>query len=109
MFTGKKRGVTATYVDPFYDEDIEMNATILTAEKGVEPDMINQPPHYTVGGIETIDFIEAKGLNYNLGQVVKYVSRAQYKDGYIEDLKKAQFYLNREIEICERNMKKALS
>ena len=38
-------------------------------------DVINHPEHYTVGGIETIDFIEAKDLNFNLGNDVKYISR----------------------------------
>jgi hypothetical protein len=61
------------------------------------PDMVNQPPHYTYGGIETIDFIEAKDLNYNLGNVVKYVTRSGIKGTRIEDLKKAKWYLEREI------------
>ena len=62
-------------------------------------DIINSPSHYTDGGIETIDFIEAKGLNYHLGNVVKYVSRAGKKDPAkkLEDLKKARWYLEREI------------
>ena len=61
-------------------------------------DMVNHPPHYKAGGIETIDFIEAKGLGYHLGNVVKYVSRADHKGNKLEDLKKAQWYLNRAIE-----------
>jgi len=60
-------------------------------------DMVNQPPHYTKGGIETIDFIDAKELNYNLGNVVKYVARSGFKGARIEDLKKAKWYLEREI------------
>lgn len=64
-------------------------------------DKINHPAHYTSGGIETIDFIEAKDLNYNLGNVVKYVSRAGKKDNRAEDLKKAAWYLNREIKKWE--------
>lgn len=64
-------------------------------------DKINSPAHYTSGGIETIDFIEAKELNYNLGNVVKYVSRAGKKDNLVEDLKKASWYLNREIKKLE--------
>lgn len=60
-------------------------------------DMVNQPPHYTKGGIETIDFIDAKELNYNLGNVVKYVARSELKGARIEDLKKAKWYLDREI------------
>lgn len=66
-------------------------------------DMVNHPPHYTTGGIETIDFIEAKGLGYNLGNAVKYISRAEHKGNVLEDLKKAAFYLDREIQKAERN------
>ena len=61
------------------------------------PDLVNNPAHYTTGGIETIDFIEAKKLNYNLGNVIKYLTRADYKGNKLEDLRKAQWYLTREI------------
>lgn len=61
-------------------------------------DLVNHPPHYTSGGIETIDFIEAKKLNYNLGNVVKYVTRADLKGAKKQDLEKAMWYLRREIE-----------
>nr|DAD55402.1 MAG TPA: nucelotide kinase [Siphoviridae sp. ctoNj20] len=72
-------------------------------------DVINHPPHYTLGKIEVIDFIEDKGLNFNLGNVVKYVARAGHKKSSgksmdakaLEDLKKAQWYLNREISSRE--------
>lgn len=60
-------------------------------------DMVNRPPHYTKGGIEVIDFIESKGLGYNLGNVVKYVSRVDDKDEPLENLRKAEWYLKREI------------
>lgn len=60
-------------------------------------DPVNNPAHYTVGGIETIDFIEAKKLGYNLGNVVKYLTRADHKGNKMEDLRKAQWYLTREI------------
>jgi hypothetical protein len=65
----------------------------------IEPqaDNVNHPAHYKVGGIETIDFIEAKGLSYHLGNVVKYIARADSKGNRKEDLLKAQWYLNREI------------
>ena len=62
-----------------------------------EADSVNHPAHYRTGGIETIDFIEAKGLNYHLGNVVKYITRADSKGNRKEDLLKAQWYLNREI------------
>jgi hypothetical protein len=61
-------------------------------------DNVNHPAHYKTGGIETIDFIEAKNLNYHLGNVVKYITRADHKGDRLENLKKAQWYLNREIE-----------
>ena len=60
-------------------------------------DNVNHPPHYKVGGIETIDFIEAKKLNYNLGNAIKYLARADHKNNREEDLKKARWYLDREI------------
>lgn len=60
-------------------------------------DPVNHPAHYTAGGIETIDFIEAKKLGYNLGNVVKYITRAGLKSNQLEDLRKAQWYLTREI------------
>jgi len=63
----------------------------------MEPDPVNHPYHYKVGGIETIDFIEGKNLGYNLGNAVKYISRADHKGNRLQDLQKAQWYLNREI------------
>lgn len=66
----------------------------------IEPksDPVNHPSHYKVGGIETIDFIEAKKLGYNLGNVVKYITRADHKGNRKQDLEKALWYLKREIE-----------
>ena len=61
-------------------------------------DPVNQPAHYKTGGIETIDFIEAKELNYHLGNVVKYIARAEHKGDRMENLLKAQWYLDREIQ-----------
>jgi hypothetical protein len=63
----------------------------------VKADPVNHPTHYTTGGIETIDFIEAKKLGYNLGNVVKYITRSGLKGNQLEDLRKAQWYLSREI------------
>lgn len=77
-------------------------------------DNVNHPAHYTYGNIEVIDFIEDKELNFNLGNVVKYISRAGKKKSKgvtqeaktLEDLKKAQWYLNREIDRRIRNVSK---
>ena len=63
-----------------------------------KPDPVNHPAHYKVGGIETIDFIEAKKLNYNIGNVVKYLTRADHKGNRKQDLEKALWYLKREID-----------
>ena len=60
-------------------------------------DPVNHPAHYKAGGIETIDFIEAKKLGYNLGNVVKYITRADLKGNRKQDLEKAMWYLNREL------------
>jgi hypothetical protein len=60
-------------------------------------DKVNHPVHYKAGGIETIDFIEAKKLDYHLGNVVKYITRSDLKGNKLEDLQKAQWYLNRAI------------
>ena len=48
-------------------------------------DPVNHPDHYKVGGIETIDFIEAKHLTYNIGNVVKYITRADHKGNQLQD------------------------
>lgn len=68
----------------------------------ISSDAINSPSHYTSGGIETIDFIEAKELDYNLGNVIKYITRAEKKGRKLEDLKKAQWYLNRAVSNLEK-------
>lgn len=73
-------------------------------------DKINHPSHYTMGKIEVIDFIDDKDFNFNLGNVIKYVSRAGKKKSSgksleakaLEDLKKARWYLDREISKREK-------
>ena len=74
----------------------ENTLTITMIEPKADP--VNHPPHYKVGGVETIDFIEAKQLNYNLGNVVKYITRADHKGNRKQDLEKALWYLKREVE-----------
>ena len=63
-------------------------------------EMVDHPQHY--GGednlYEAIKVIEEWNLNFNLGNTVKYISRAGKKDNSLEDLKKAAWYLEREIE-----------
>jgi len=65
-------------------------------------DPINHPAHYTFSAIEVIDVIEAWELGFHLGNVVKYVARAGRKGSKLDDLKKARWYLNREIGRLEK-------
>lgn len=68
---------------------------------------IYNPDYYRTGKIEVADYIEDKGFNFFLGNVVKYVSRAGKKEGnaLIQDLKKAKWYLDREISRQEQLLK----
>lgn len=65
-----------------------------------QPDNVEHPAHY--GGAENtyeaIKVIEAWGLNFNIGNAAKYLCRAGKKGSKLEDLKKAAWYINREIE-----------
>ena len=98
--------------------DIEKNYEIIfgkaseTKEKKVEKkaeDMVNHPSHYTHGGVECIDAITSALSSYEdsvdswlVGQVIKYLWRAPLKGKYEEDIKKAQFYLNRLVEKIDK-------
>jgi|TARA_E500000331_G_C16685378_1_gene467280 hypothetical protein len=65
-------------------------------------DMVNSPPHYNQTGIECIHAISAatdNGFKYYLqGNIMKYLWRFDYKDKPLEDLQKAQWYLEKLIE-----------
>lgn len=62
-------------------------------------DTIHHPAHYHSGVYECINVIEAWNLGFHLGNVVKYISRAGRKGDRLEDLKKARWYLDREIDL----------
>ncbi len=70
-----------------------------------EPDMIN-PDHYKSGGLEVIDVIDAFGLDGDgyLMNVVKYILRCGRKDDNLQELKKAQWYLDRRIQRLEEDL-----
>ena len=75
-------------------------------------DDINRPPHYTKGGIQPIDFIEANDLDFLEANVIKYVVRYPHKGTPLKDLHKAKFYLERlirrtEIELELKQQKEA--
>ena len=64
------------------------------------PDLVGSPPHYTYGGIDTIDFIKAKltdeqFVGYLKGNVIKYIARADLKGDPAQDLAKAKWYMDR--------------
>ena len=88
-----------TTIDIIGDVDVYTASDVDRSDK---KEMINHPSHYNQGKYEAIDVIEDWKLNFNLGNTVKYISRAGHKDNIIQDLKKASWYLNREIERLEK-------
>ena len=72
------------------------------------PDMVNHPPHYTKGDVECIEAIKAsmtseEYIGFLKGQVIKYVWRFEDKWDAVEDLKKAEFYLDKLQTLVESN------
>ena len=65
------------------------------------------PEHYNRLNPQPKDVIRAWGLNFNLGSAVKYISRAGHKDDIVQDLKKAQEFIQFEIDAIEAERKKA--
>jgi len=59
--------------------------------------MTKGPSYYQRGTYQVWDFIRDQGLNFHLGNAIKYICRAGYKDSKIEDLKKAIHYLQNEL------------
>ena len=76
-------------------------------ENGLEAlarrEAVAHPAHYNQGNIEVIDAIEDWGLDFNAGNVVKYIARHKHKANPVEDLKKARWYLDRLIEGWEND------
>ena len=72
------------------------------AERKLE-DSIFSPKHYTSGKYEVIDVIEDWDLNFRLANTIKYIARHKHKGKPLEDLKKALWYLQREIDWHESN------
>lgn len=62
-----------------------------------QQEKINHPSHYQGKKFEVIDIIDDFELNFNLGNAIKYILRAGKKDNRFDDLSKALWYLNREI------------
>ena len=68
-------------------------------------EQVNHPSHY-VKGIEPIEVIESWDLNFSLGNAIKYILRSPYKGKQIEDLEKARWYIDREINRLKDEMVK---
>ena len=86
---------------PTEEEKMVMNY-IASIQNNLPEDTVNRPKHYTQGGIETIDYLKAKlskeeFIGFCKGNVFKYLSREALKNGK-EDMKKAQWYLNKMID-----------
>jgi hypothetical protein len=64
-------------------------------------DPVNSPDHYRRGGFELANVIDAFELNWRLASVAQYVFRAGRKGDRLQDLRKALWYLQREITLCE--------
>jgi hypothetical protein len=83
-----------------FEEMNQREVTITISQDKLEKEMVNHPKHY--GGkddpYEAIKVIEAWDLGFCLGNTLKYISRAGKKDDIIQDLEKALFYLDREIQ-----------
>ncbi len=90
-----------SYVNYMTYQPIDTNTIRTWDDKDVfdEPkDSVNSPQHYTRGKYEVIDVIEDWDLNFRLANAVKYIARHKHKGKPLEDLKKAAWYLQREID-----------
>jgi hypothetical protein len=61
-------------------------------------DLVNSPKHYQSNGIEVIDIIDSFDLNFNLGNSIKYILRSDKKGNKKQDLEKALWYINHELQ-----------
>jgi len=80
-------------------EKLEVDDPVDSVDLSGDPEAVNHPDHYQADGYEVLDVIEDFELNFNLGNVIKYVLRAGRKDPELkkQDLEKALFYLTREV------------
>lgn len=86
-------------------DDVQMGKLDIRGMKKKRSSNVVHPTHYNMyDGIEIIDLAEQ--MNFNKGNAVKYISRSEFKGKEIEDLKKARYYLKKEIKRIKRNAKK---
>ena len=74
------------------------NKYLMEINKTIPTDNVNNPSHYNTGTIEVIEVIEDWKLNFNLGNAIKYIGRCEHKNNKTEDIKKAIWYLERELK-----------
>ena len=80
-------------------QNIEIANKYLNKKNETIPtDNVNNPTHYNTGTIEVIEVIEDWKLNFNLGNAIKYIGRCEHKNNKEEDIKKAIWYLERELK-----------
>lgn len=106
VWSNAKTGLWPHYKrDPSCPEKTPMPIELIEVDEPTQEEQVNHPRHYKTGGIETIDYIQAKlgdegTVAYCLGNVIKYTSRWKDKGG-LTDLKKAKWYLEKAIELKE--------
>ena len=104
--TGEVTESDTGYIYPSRWVDFEFASDIETRVfREVKEDKVNNPSHYGQGQIECIDYIEdfltkEEFIGYLRGNIAKYLHRWRYKNG-LEDLKKAQWYQNKLIEVVD--------
>ena len=94
--------VKDSYGNIYYSSDVFRLYPQELTDPSEVVDLVNEPPHYKAGGIETLDFIKAKlskdgCAGFLEGNIIKYITRYRLKNG-VQDLKKAEFYLRELIE-----------
>lgn len=87
IIEGAKFESTLGQIDELEDEFEENNR-----------EMVNHPSHYNQGKYEVIDVIEDWHLGFNLGNAIKYIGRCGHKDDSVQELEKAKWYIQREID-----------
>lgn len=103
----KRERVGGRVINPFDPSELNKRGVCLevrscpevanTVRRDMGLDRVDDEPY---NGFEVIDITEQ--LNFNRGNAVKYILRAGFKDDEMEDLRKAQFYINREIDRLEK-------
>ena len=93
---------TVTLINNLFWWGEDMLEPVETIKEDEKLEMVNHPQHYAFK-YEPIDVINDWGLDFNLGNTVKYIARCERKGNKIQDLEKAKFYLEDEIRRLKEN------